>query len=270
MVIYSSAFNIIRGKFEYLSSVDNFCKFADKVVIACNTSTDGTLSELHRATKDYHNLYIIESDISYDDPLLDGKVKNVALHAAESLFTDDTLIGLDLDEKIPLSQKDTWRNLSNYLFPEYDSIFIPSINLWGDYESVRWDEEKNRAYKWYMHGRGFNRAPYWKGLKEDGKLNIEVSDGTELVAIDGNLTKSIKIDQHLDKITTHKRYFESLDSNNLPYVIHEGYLSFSSRISRNFAFWSEQWSKCSGTDVKIPMNEGELSKYPTVKHGLKL
>jgi len=271
MTIYTSAFNLIKGGFEYLSSLDNFNKFADYVVVACNTSDDDTLKQLKQVAKVYPNLIIVECDFSYSNPLLDGKVKNFALQSAELLTPSQTMIGIDLDEKIPLNQQDIWRNLGNYLLPEYDSILIPSINLWGDSESVRWDEKKNRAYKWYLHRKGFNRGPFYGGLKEDGYLDITKSDGTELIDIGGNLTRSIRIDGHLDHITNGEEYFAALVSNNLPYVIHEGYLSLENRIGRNKSFWGEQWKSCSNDQtIRVPLTVEELAQYPTIKHNLPI
>ena len=270
MTIYTSAFNLINNQFDYLPSIDNFCKFAENVVVAVNTSKDDTLKQLLLINKAYANLTIVESDFSYDDPLLDGKIKNFALQTAETITNDEIFIGLDLDEKLPIWQHSIWENLGKYLIPEFDSIMIPSINLWGDVGRVRWDTEKNRAYKWYMHRRGLARGPYFKGVKESGHLNVEVSDGTELVDIEGNLTNSARIDKHLDHITDGEEYFMELLRNNLPYVIHEGYLSFEERIQRNAKFWSEQWKKCSNSDVKVETKVEELSSYPTIPHGLTL
>jgi hypothetical protein len=123
--IYTSAFNLIKNKFPYKKTIDNFCKIANEVVIAVNRSEDSTLEEIKALP--YNNLKIIESNISYDDPLLDGKVKNIALQNTNEEFK----IGLDLDEYIPLNQKNIWENLAYQLrLDEAQCYMIASLNLY--------------------------------------------------------------------------------------------------------------------------------------------
>ena len=109
--IYSSAFNLIKNNFNYKVSLENFSTFADEVVIAINNSEDDTLEKLILYSKQFNNVKIIPVDISYNDPLLDGKIKNIALQST----TEEIKINLDMDEYIPLWQKPIWYNLATQL-----------------------------------------------------------------------------------------------------------------------------------------------------------
>ena len=51
--IYSSAFNLIKNNFDYKEAIDNFCNFAEEVVIAVNTSEDDTLQVLQNLSSEY-------------------------------------------------------------------------------------------------------------------------------------------------------------------------------------------------------------------------
>jgi GDP-D-mannose dehydratase len=44
--IYTSAFNLIKNKFNYRFYIQNFSQFADEVVIAINTSEDNSVNEV--------------------------------------------------------------------------------------------------------------------------------------------------------------------------------------------------------------------------------
>jgi len=66
--IYHSAFNLIKHGFVgWQQSVQNSCKFADEVIIAINTSTDGTKEAIEECLKEFSNWKIIETNFSYQD-----------------------------------------------------------------------------------------------------------------------------------------------------------------------------------------------------------
>lgn len=225
--IYSSAFNLINnGFFGWKDSILKSCEFADEVVIAVNKSKDNTLEEL--LDLKCNNLQIISCDISYSDPLLDGKLKNEALQKCSG----DILIQLDLDEYIPISQKENWVNLAQTLlsYENVKSVMIPSINLYGS-----WEKYKDITPKWYMHKRGLFRGPVNFARNADGTVDTNRSDTCELIDADGNLVYSVMIPYNI----------ENLRQDNI-FVVHYGYLNFNARIKRNKEFWSEHWLKESG------------------------
>ena len=226
--IYSSAFNLINNNFNYLFAIDNFCNISDEVIIAVNTSADDTFEVLNELCSKHKNLKIIDTNFSYDDPLLDGKIKNAALQSS----TMPIKIGLDMDEYIPIWQKNTWISLANKLLNDNCLCYmIPSINLYKNY-----DYYFSITPKWYMHKHGLFRGPVNFAIKNDGKIDTGKSDTCELIDINGNLVHS--------KITPHT--IEDLRTKLFPFVVHTGYLSLEDRLLRNHNFWKKHWLVESG------------------------
>ena len=253
--IYSSAFNLLINNFNYKFALDNFCSIADEVIICVNTSSDETLIYLQREQKTYSNLEIITSDISYDNPRLDGQIKNTALQATS--VNHPIKIGLDMDEYIPLSQKYLWQDLAfNLLHDTCLSYMVPSINLYRDkshYFSI--------TPKWYIHKTGLSRGPVNFAIKSDGFIDTQKSDGCELIDSFGNLVSY--------KMTPYD--IESLRSGELPFVVHAGYLSLEDRITRNINFWDNHWLLESGgysPPHKVHKNIEEFTEeyYPHYLH----
>jgi hypothetical protein len=224
--IYSSAFNLIKNNFNYIESINNFCSFADEVVIAVNKSEDSTIEALK--SLNFNNLKLIETNFSYQDPLLDGKIKNEALQATKEEFK----IGLDMDEYIPLWQKDIWTNLAYQLrFDIYDCYMIPSVNLYRDK-----DHYFSIGHKWYLHKGNLFRGAANFAKNQNGTINTSMSDTCELIDSNGNLVSYIKLDDRIN----------SLRSRLMPFVVHNGYLNLQDRILRNKNFWKEHWKIESG------------------------
>lgn len=230
--IYTSAFNLIKNKFNYKFHIQQFSQFADEVIIAINTSEDNSINEIRDfISQNCDNVYILETEFSYEDPLLDGKIKNAALQAT----SQDIKIGLDMDEYIPLWQKPIWENLANQLlYSTAKSIMIPSINLYKDksyYFSI--------TPKWYMHKKGLYRGPVNWAIKNNGTIDTSKSDTCELIDENGNLVYSIQTPSDID----------SLQSNNFPFVVHNGYLNLEYRLLRNNNFWEKHWKVESGGEI---------------------
>lgn len=221
--IYSSAFNLIKNRFNIKFHIDNFCHFADEVVVAVNTSVDNTLEFLLEASKTYKNLKIIPVKISYSDPLLDGKIKNIALQSTSM----PCKVGLDMDEFIPIEQKNIWYNLASILLGEkHMSCMIPSVNLYKNLDCFF-----SITPKWYLHKSGLFRGPVNYAYKSNGHIDTNKSDTCELIDQNGNLVPSLITPCDIN----------DLRSGNYPFVIHTGYLSFEDRLLRNNEFWREHW-----------------------------
>jgi hypothetical protein len=227
--IYTSAFNLIKNNFNYKFHIQNFSQFAEEVVIAINTSEDNSLNEIRDfVIENYDNVRILETNFSYNDPLLDGKIKNAALQAT----TKDLKIGLDMDEYIPLWQKSIWENIAiELIYSKQFSVMIPSLNLFKDkhhYFSI--------GLKWYMHKKDLYRGAVNFGRKSDGTVDTSKSDTCELIDKNNNLVPSIMLPTDLN----------SLKSNNIPFVVHTGYMNLENRILRNKNFWTNHWKIESG------------------------
>jgi hypothetical protein len=230
--IYTSAFNLIKNKFNYKFHIQNFSQFADEVVIAINTSEDNSVNEVRDyVIENCDNVYILETNFSYEDPLLDGKIKNAALQATKQ----DIKIGLDMDEYVPLWQKYIWENLANQLYySPAKAIMIPSVNLY---------KNKNNYFsitpKWYMHKKSLYRGAVTWAKKNDGTVDTSKSDTCELIDENGNLVYCLQSPFDI----------ESLKSENFPFVIHSGYLNLYNRILRNENFWDNHWKIESGGEA---------------------
>lgn len=253
--IYHSAFNLIKHGFTgWQQSIQNSCLFADEVVIAVNTSTDGTKEEIEKILHSHSNWKIIETNFSYQDPWLDGKIKNEALQAC----TQDFKIQLDLDEYIPIWQKPMWENMAMQLmFSNQQCFSVASVNLYKD-----WEHLSSINHKQYFHKGQAYRAPCKQSRKPDGTINTLISDGCDLVDLEGDyistaFTNNVK---------------EDLENGLAPFVVHFGYVDLDSRLKRNHEFWHEHWYvEGGGQDPahKIHMKHDDF-EYPYIKHKLKL
>jgi len=253
--IYTSAFNLIKNNFDYKFAINNFCQIADEVVICVNSSEDDSLNTLSKECNSFNNLKIISSDISYDDPLLDGKIKNTAL---QSTSNNPIKIGLDMDEYIPLWQKDIWKMMAEMLIQDSCMCYmIPSINLYKDYLHYF-----SITPKWYMHKSGLFRGAVNFAKKNNGYIDTNKSDSCELIDIDGNLVASKMTPSDINLLRNH----------NLPFVVHTGYVSLDDRLLRNKNFWSKHWLIESGGEMPPHKIHEKLEDfdYSPKTHGLNL
>lgn len=252
--IYTSAFNILQNGFVFWNeSLRRSSELADEVVICVNKSEDETLFAIKGLPLD--NIKVIEADISYEDPLLDGKLKNTALQAC----TGDIMIQLDLDEYIPRSQHEDWRMYAQSLLndPHADCYMFPALNI------IRtWDHYKDIGPKWYMHKKGFYRGPVGFARNMDGTVDTNKSDTCELINDYGLLVDSKVMPCAIDELR-----------DGSPFVVHFGYLDFQARVQRNEEFWHEHWKKESGGKPpphKVHMSVDELDQEQRSFHGLNL
>lgn len=252
--VYTSAFNIVKHGFvHWEKSLQLSSKLADEVIVCVNTSEDNTIEAINEIGLE--NLKIIQSDISYDDPLLDGKVKNTALQAC----TGDILIQLDLDEYIPENQHSIWKTYAWQLMSDEntDCYMFPVLNLMGS-----WCSYKDTGNKWYMHKRGFYRGPVGFARKIDGTVDTTKSDTCELIDSYDMLVRCKTLSPRI----------EDLRSGS-PFVVHFGYLDLNARVQRNQEFWGEHWQKESGGIApphKVHMNIEEFNGETILKHGISI
>lgn len=258
--IYTSAFNLIEGEFD-CSALRKFVDFvgADgEVVVALNKSSDGSEHALKGFAAQFDNLKVVDCDIPYTDPDLDGKVKNVALQATSQRFK----IGLDLDEYIPLWQKPLWTSFAYCLeWAPCKAFFIPSVDLYGSKDRVSKISEK-----WYLHKEGCFRGTVNFARRGDGTHDIMKSDSCELIDSNGNL---IQTDSVVPMHNTLEKRIAQLEAGNDPFVVHTGYLDLARRAKLNEKFWSRHWAVENGSEVYIPTELAEFDKK-TLPHKLNL
>jgi hypothetical protein len=264
--IYSSAFNVIKNSFDYESAVENFCNFAEEVVIAVNKSEDNSFEAFKDLEKKFINLKIISVDFDYSDPLLDGKIKNAALQKTSNIYK----IGLDLDERIPKRHKDRWIRAAKMMYehPMIYGFLIPSIDIWKSLEYIQADPNKNKNFKWYLHKEKLYRGAVNFARLENGKIDREKSDTCELLDQLGNLVNTPKIYANFEN---DEDYFKWLEEEAI-FVFHIGFLDFEKRIIRNKNFWNKHWETVSGKKHETAMTLEQFDKRSTKlkKHNLKL
>lgn len=251
--IYCSAFNLIKNKFNWKESLDNFVDFADEVVVCVNKSEDSTLETLHKYKNDngLDILNIVESNFSYDDLAFDGKIKNEALKNTK--YPGKVL--LDLDEFIPLSQFDLWRECVSVLYStkQLDALLIPSINLCGGYDTY-----KDIGYKFYLHKNHISRGVVKNAKLSNGKIDTSISDTTEPINSDGSLASSLAFSNNIDAIK----------SGDIPYVFHKWCVNYEDRIRQN-STWKPVWENRSGKEEQnIILSEEKLKNIPIFHHNL--
>ena len=251
--IYTSAYNLSNIGLDWTSALYYFCKFADRVTIAFN-GVDGL-----REVKDWQyswapaKLKIVETNFSYDDPYFDGKIKDAALQAT----TEDLLVLLDLDERIPVKMRKRWDWMGEWLLlnPNFDGCLIASVNLCGSIYTA-----KDVGRKWYLHKRGLKRGVPEFAKIPGGKIDITKSDTTELLKMDNTLANCAGISNDI----------EELRMGKTPYVFHLWAVDAEQRIRQN-RFWKPTWENRAGKEVNdIILDVDEIKRIPVFEHELEL
>ena len=108
--VYHSAFNLNKHGFTgWQECLRKSCQFADQVVVAVNTSEDDTYDTVSSILKDNaKSSILLKTSFDYQDPWLDGKIKNAALQECNCEFK----VQLDLDEYIPSWQRPLWDSMA--------------------------------------------------------------------------------------------------------------------------------------------------------------
>lgn len=253
--IYTSIFNLQNNLFNWQEALDNFSDFADEVIVATTTyKSYVSLSLLLDYSKRNKKVKIVNTKFSLDEYDFDGKLKNAALKRCSEEFC----ILLDADERVRVSDRYKWENLAYKLrFDDCDAYFIPVIDLFNSE-----DEYKSIGMKWYLHK---NKPNIQRGVVdfaklENGKIDINKSDTTELCYTDGSLvyTKATFNNRKFD-------YEEDIINNNIPIVYHLGWLEKETRL-RQSAFWKPVWENRAGKEVKTENSLDELNKIEYFKH----
>jgi hypothetical protein len=250
--IYVSAFNLKSGLFDYEDALLNFTEFAEEVVVS--TLDDGSIELLNECRiKHKLNFKIEVSNESLDDYAFDGKIKNHGLQAT----TNPYKISLDLDERIPIWQKDKWIEMgeSMYSSNSYDAVLIPSINLCGSFKTY-----KDIGHKWYLHKTGLKRGIVNFAKLDNNKIDISKSDTCELLYEDNTLVKYGSYPGNVEVIRDY----------NIPFIYHLWAVNSYSRIKKNL-FWKPVWENRAGHEVKdILLNDKDISTIPIFQHNLPL
>lgn len=256
--IYTTAYNLNSGLFDWRTAITRFANFADQVVVATNNSTDYLL--LNTLAND--KIKVLMFNIPFSDYAFDGKLKNAALQACDHEYC----VLLDLDEYIPEDQKESWQNLiknfSSDINEKLKCVLIPVINICRDINSY-----KDIGYKFYLHKKtGTYRGIISSALLENGRIDITKSDTTELIDENGNLVPSAYL---ISPFLDDEFKLMMMGKHNI-YVVHTGYLDPKVRVGQN-SFWKPHWENRAGHKVgDIALTEDELNQITVKPHGLRI
>lgn len=256
--IYSTAFNVIEKNFDYKDAIRNFLYYADEVCLAVNTSKDKTLEVITKYVKDNNfNVKIIPTKFDYEDPFCYGKIVNAALQGC----TGDICILQDFDERFGGDKKILNQVCEQFLkFNEIKALFVPVINLYGDFYHY-----KDIGFKWYIHKKGLYRGAVDFGIKENGRPDYNKTSTDELIDENKKLVPTINI-LEATRLFDMNQYIK----NDYPFVYHLGYTNFDDRIKRNF-FWKPFWEKATGGDKNShSLNKNDLYANDIKPTNLKL
>jgi hypothetical protein len=256
--IYTSCFNIIKNDFNYWqTTIPKWLQFIEygnrgEIVIAINESEDDTFNKLKTSFESNPEIKLIKTNFDYNDYAFDGKIKNIALQNT----INDICIGLDLDE-YPSSNKNSWDNLSlNFLNSNYEALLIPVIDLCKNI-----NQYKSIGLKWYMHKRGLKRGIWSQAKLLNGKINIKKSDTCELLNQKDELCISAPISD---------ASLSNIKDNNLPFVIHLGWLNWLDRKKQNQT-WQPVWSNRAGEKVEDIIHQQEqFDEIQIFNHNLSI
>ena len=272
--IYSSFFNVERMSFPWRDTLKNWLTFLDgrgEIVIAANTSTDGTPDLVEKFFKEFHEnnfgngtiTKVIRTEIPYEDPAFDGKIKAAALSVCSQPFC--TL--LDCDERLVPQQRAQWFKLTRELEMNLsiDAIMVPVIDAFQD-EKHYMCGGQSLVQKWYLHRNSPNitRGVVRWAYRENGSIDIGKSDSCELIYKDsGELVRAAGLLAPLP----HFMQVSSLSSGETPFVWHLGYLDKQQRIKQD-EFWQPVWQNRDKSDVKTAKKIDELEKIQYYPHRL--
>ena len=245
--IYTSLFNYNPDQFDLAAAFNNWGKYANEIVI-------GTLPDQFRPLSliiqqfvidcDFQvEIIVVEADTTLEDPRFDGKIKNAALQAC----SNEVVIQQDMDERIG-GNKEEWFSRAKYLqqMNRPVAFMVPVIDIYKDLNHY-----KSIGQKWYLHIKeGTNRGPVNFAIRKDGSIDTDKSDGCELISECGNLLETYGCELGLETFR-----------NNLPHVIHLGYLDLEKRAKHNRDFWSDMWTQTNGSKVEIPLDVKSIEKH---------
>lgn len=272
ITIYTQLFNAEKMRFKWREAIRNWFEFLDgigEICIAINTSEDNT-PELVRAwceqlsSETPHSqtkFKVIDIQIPYTDPAFDGLGKAAALSHATQPFA----ILLDIDEFVIPSQRKLWMKLAGELQKrrDFDSFLIPVVDLIQDEQHF-----KSIGSKFYLHRTSPNitRGVFKGGYREDGSININSSDSTELIYADTQelvRAQFLIMPQMPDFIK-----IGTLESGETPYVLHYGWIDAEQRV-RQSDFWRPVWENRDqkpGSQPKTTL--ADLEKIKRFRHNL--
>lgn len=261
--IYTTCYLLNKNGFSFLSHLKNFSQFAAEVVVGTlvEGNTDGTKDILEKYVKDngLNNVKIVESaDISFSSNLFDGQLKNFALQNT----TGDLCLQIDLDEEIPLWQKDRWADYGQKLLgSHYDALLVPTIDLWGNKDRIK--KNSPIGYKFRIHKPNCHIGVNNGAKLDNGLIDTSKSDTCEVLNWKGEIVSAISSCPPECLLPEN-----SSRLNNYIFTVHYGGLNLNSKADLAKNWWNKCWADRSGREDNCELSSIKLASEETIEHHL--
>jgi hypothetical protein len=264
--LYGFIFNATLREFNIEEAVDNFISFVGpegELVLATVKSEDNTRDRLKTLEEKYPNFKVVESNLDITKTnRFDGLLKTEALNAC----SNELRIIVDCDERFVKDQRPKWDAWAAQLLnnKQLDGFLVPVLDLFGSKDKIRADRpvgQKFRLHKSSVHSRG---VPSFAEMG-NGLFRTDMSDSSDPLDAYGNLSKFASL---VNPAYLMPQFIDLLD--NVPMVIHHGFLDLKWKAKIGREFWAENWSKRSGKQEDVAVDEKQFDSVPVCFHNLKI
>ena len=172
---YTTTYNCISQGYPFIESIQSLLLNFDDVVVVDAGSTDGTWEKL----QEIQGIRAYQHPVNFDHPRWaihsDGDLK---AKARSYLVDTDWCWQMDVDEVIPMGERDRIQTLLQIAPKNYDVISLPVVEYWGSSGKVRMDVN---PWKWRIsrnHEHITHGIPSELRLKDD-EGNLYAGQGTD-------------------------------------------------------------------------------------------
>ena len=297
---YTTTYNCISQGYPFVESIQSLLLTFDDVVVVDAGSTDGTWEKL----QEIQGVRAYQHPVDFDHPRWaihsDGDLK---AKAREYLTDTDWCWQMDVDEVIPMGQRERIQTLLQTAPKNYDVIALPVIEYWGSTGKVRmdvnpWKWRVSRNIEGITHGipaelrmkdddghlyatRGTDSCDYINGETFDRLPHATFYDQTaheiRMKGLSGDET-AVRvyedwINQIVDLVPTVYHYsWYDIERKITSYKTHWGkfwksmYNLDTEDTAENNVCFDKPWSEVTGDDIKILAQRLEEEKGGHIFH----
>lgn len=139
---YTTTYQCIERHYPFKECIESLLGFCDEVVVVDAGSTDGTIEEVEKLSKQYKQIRFSVEYVDFTHPRwaihMDGLLKS----KARKLCTGDYCWQTDTDEIVPDYDYKKIRTLPDAIgeaMKEIPVIFLPMVEFWGSFKRIRAD-----------------------------------------------------------------------------------------------------------------------------------
>jgi hypothetical protein len=225
----------------YVEAAKSLLGFCDEVVVVCGQHQESnTLKKI-----DDIKLKVYKFDINMDDPLRDGKTKQLA----RELCTGDIVFQLDADECVHEDSYKLIREHADKWAPQWTCLCYPSVDLYGDAETAvglshfwKWRLSLNKSY----YGHGVLKASQAKNSKgqdcslfDDGCVMIDLRTH-EAMPYQNYYNAELDMYRTADHVSYAKIHNDVI-WRQLPVIWHYGAADIFRKLKMNRDSWAAGW-----------------------------